>query len=84
MTLEQCIEIIGKSDTKPQKQIILDFKDSGIQVIAGNYGPYIKYDGGNYKIPKDCDASRLTEDECRKIVEEGAPTGKRRWRKGSR
>ena len=84
VTLEQCIEIIGKSDTKPQKQIILDFKDSGIQVIAGNYGPYIKYDGGNYKIPKDCDASRLTEDECRKIVEEGAPTGKRRWRKGSR
>ena len=84
VTLEQCIEIIGKSDTKPQKQIILDFKDSGIQVIAGNYGPYIKYDGGNYKIPKDCDASRLTEDDCRKIVEEGAPTGKRRWRKGSR
>ena len=76
VTLEQCIDIISKSAEKPEKQIISDFKDSGIQVIAGNYGPYIKYSGSNYRIPKGTDAETLTEEDCRKIIEEGAPTGR--------
>ena len=79
--LEKCIEIISQAGTKQEKQIILDFKDSGIQVIAGNYGPYLKYDGNNYRIPKGTAAETLTEEDCRKIIEEGAPTGKSRRRK---
>lgn len=76
VTLEQCIGIIQKDASKQEKQIISEFRDSGIQVIAGNYGPYIKCGGNNYRIPKGTDAGTLTEDDCRKIVEEGTPTGK--------
>ena len=75
VTLEQCVELIMK-DGKPEKQIISDFTDSGIQVIAGNYGPYIKYSGSNYKIPKGTDAEALTEEDCKKIIEEGTPTAR--------
>ena len=78
VSLDQCIEIIENAASKPEKQIISDFTASGIQVIAGNYGPYIKFDGGNYRIPKGTDAETLTEDDCKKIIEEGKPTGKGR------
>ena len=81
VSLDQCMEIIENAALKPEKQIISDFTASGIQVIAGNYGPYIKFDGGNYRIPKGTDAETLTEDDCKKIIEEGKPTGKGR-RKG--
>ena len=64
VSLDQCIEIIENAASKPEKQIISDFTASGIQVIAGNYGPYIKFDGGNYRIPKGTDAETLTEDVC--------------------
>ena len=78
VSLDQCMEIIENAASKPEKQIISDFTASGIQVIAGNYGPYIKFDGGNYRIPKGTDAETLTEDDCKKIIEEGKPTGKGR------
>lgn len=81
VSLDQCMEIIENAASKPEKQIISDFTASGIQVIAGNYGPYIKFDGGNYRIPKGTNAETLTEDDCKKIIEEGKPTGKGR-RKG--
>ena len=83
VTLEQCIEIIAKADSKPEKQIIADFSESGIQVLAGSYGPYIKFDGNNYRIPKGTDAGTLTEEDCKKIIEEGAPTGRGRRKKSS-
>ena len=83
VTLEQCIEIIAKADSKPEKQIIADFSESGIQILAGSYGPYIKFDGNNYRIPKGTDAGTLTEEDCKKIIEEGAPTGRGRRKKSS-
>ena len=79
--LAKCIEIIGQADNKPEKQIISDFSGSGIQVIAGNYGPYIKFSGSNYRIPKGTDAETLTEEDCRKIIEGSEPTSRRRRRK---
>ncbi len=77
VSLEKCIELIDSAGSKPEKQIISDFKDSGIQVIAGNYGPYIKYADGNYRIPKGSDAEALTEEDCKKIIESGKPTGRK-------
>ena len=34
-----------------------------------------KFDGSNYKIPKGTEASSLTEEDCKKIISEGSPTG---------
>lgn len=80
ISLEECISLIDESEKKKANEVIADFKDSGITVINGNYGPYIKYNGGNYKIPSQSDAWKLTEEDCRKIVETTAPTGRRRAR----
>ena len=41
-----------------------------VSVLNGRYGPYIKFDGRNYRIPRGVDAASLTEADCRKIIEE--------------
>ena len=43
-------------------------------------GSYIKFDGNNYKIPSKTDAWKLTEADCKTIVETSDPTGRRRGR----
>ena len=62
-------------------KIIAEYKESDIQVIDGNYGPYIKHAGGNYKIPKGTDPATLTEDKCKEIIAASEPTGRKKRRK---
>ena len=64
------------------QQVIHDF--DGIQVLAGRYGPYIKHDGNNYRIPKGVEASSLTKAACEKIIAENPATNRRRSRRRSR
>ena len=84
ISLQECVELIeaaaGKTEANPP---IADFKDSGIQVINGRYGPYIKSGNSNYRIPKSTDASTLTEEMCKDIIEKSKPTAKghRRFKK---
>ncbi len=79
--LETCVKLIEESLNKKTGGIIAEFKDSDIQVIDGNYGPYIKHAGSNYKIPKGTDASALTEEKCKEIIENSEPTGRKKRRK---
>ena len=79
ISLEECLGLIEESkDATPGGQVLSDF--GSIQVIAGRYGPYLKYDGENYRIPSGEDASRLTEEDCRRIISEGKPTTSARRR----
>ena len=79
--LDSCISLIEESKEKKTGGIIAEYKDSDIQVINGAYGPYIKHNGSNYKIPKDTDPSGLTEDKCKEIISSSEPTGRKKRRK---
>ena len=79
--LETCIKLIADSMNNTKGGIIAEYKDSDIQVIDGNYGPYIKHAGSNYKIPKGTDASSLTEDKCKEIISSSEPTGRKKRRR---
>lgn len=80
VTLEECIDAINANSEKAAANtVISDFTGSGIQVINGRYGPYLKQDGKNYKIPKNTDAQSLTEEACKEIIAASEPT-----KKGSR
>lgn len=82
VTLEECIKLIETDrNTLPINATILEFKDSGLSVLNGRFGPYIKKDGANYRIPKGKDASKLTEQECLDIVNNSKPGGKTYKRK---
>ena len=77
VTLEACIGIIESERTKaPVNSVILEFADSGISVLNGRYGPYIKQDGSNYKLPKGTDPSCLTEEACKEIINNSKPAAK--------
>ena len=79
--LDSCIKLIQDSNSNIRGGIIVEFSDSDIQVIDGSYGPYIKHAGNNYRIPKGTDPTKLTEDKCKEIIANGAPTGRNRRRK---
>ena len=73
--LDTCIALIREDSKKPAAgEPLKQFGD--ISVLSGKYGPYIKFGGSNYKIPKGTDAGTLTEEACKAIIEEGKPTGK--------
>lgn len=79
--LDACIRLIEESLNKKTGGIIAEYKESDIQVIDGNYGPYIKHAGSNYKIPKGTDPTTLTEDKCKEIIETSEPTGRKKKRR---
>ena len=69
-TLEQCIDLIEqKKIFDQQKNIkIFDKEDPKIEVLNGRYGPYIKAEGKNYKIPKSTDPKKLSRVDCLDLI----------------
>ncbi|MBQ1938232.1 MAG: type I DNA topoisomerase [Bacteroidales bacterium] len=80
ITLEKCIELIDSQQNKAAEGPIAHFEASGIQVLNGRYGAYIKANNVNYKIPRGYKAEALTEEDCKKIIAESTPTSKTRRR----
>lgn len=72
ITLDEAVELIEKKRAADANKTLKTFdEDADMQILNGRYGPYIKYKGGNFKIPKSvADPAALTLDECRKIVAE--------------
>lgn len=71
LTAEQALDIV---QGKVTNNAALKSFASGIEILDGKYGPYIKFEGKNYKIPKESDYKTLEEEDCRKIIE-SAPAG---------
>ena len=78
---DTCVRLIEESLSKKAGGIIAEYTESDIQVIDGNYGPYIKHAGSNYKIPKGTDPTTLTEEKCKEIIASSEPTGRKKRRK---
>jgi DNA topoisomerase-1 len=48
---------------------VFDYNGKAIEVLRGQYGPYIKFDKNNFKIPKGGkDATDLTLEDCIAII----------------
>ncbi|MDE7456176.1 MAG: type I DNA topoisomerase [Prevotella sp.] len=71
ITLDEAIHLIQEKRLQEnQKHLKTFFEDSKLEVLNGRYGPYIAYDGKNYRMPKTLHAraAELTYDECMKII----------------
>ena len=77
VTLERALELIRLKQEADANRIIADFKDDGIQVLNGRYGPYITDGKKNAKVPKDRAPPSLTLEECKKLLEEAPERGAR-------
>ena len=68
---EECEKLVSEAISgTAASPSIHEFEEAGISVVNGRYGPYIKYDGRNFRIPRGTDAAALTEEDCRKIIAE--------------
>ena len=69
--LPTCIQIIKDKENFEKQRVIntFDLKDGLIEILNGRYGPYIKRGGKNYKIPKDSDPKKLTQEDCLNLIE---------------
>ena len=83
ISLEECISVIESDSAKKEAVAapLHEWPASGISVINGRYGPYIKHEGRNYRIPKGIDAELLTEEKCQEIIAGGTPTAARKYSK---
>lgn len=85
ISLETAIELIIKKREQEKERHIKTFaEDAKLEVLNGRYGPYIAYDGKNYRMPKDKHehAAELTFEECMDIVNNAPePKPARRKRK---
>ena len=68
LTEAQAIALIEESRNKDVKNVIADFPNSGIQILNGRYGPYLKRGKDNFKLPRKQDPATLTEEECLAII----------------
>ncbi len=72
ITLEEAISLIEeKRQQDNQKHLKIFLEDDKLEILNGRYGPYLSYDGKNYRLPKNLHekAKQLTYDECMKIIQ---------------
>ena len=74
LTLERAIELIREKRESEQKRHIKVFdEDTKLELLNGRYGPYIAYDGKNYRIPKNkqTHVEELSYEECMRTSSRG-------------
>ncbi len=72
ITLDEAVALIQEKRQAESQKHLKSFDAEGkLQVLNGRYGPYIAYDGKNYRIPKAQHprAAELTYDECMAIID---------------
>ena len=80
ITLDAAINLIQKKRLQEAQRHLKTFEeDAKMEVMNGRYGPYVAYDGKNYRMPKALydKASELTYEQCLDIVK-NAPEPKRK------
>ena len=73
ITLDEAIALIQEKRQQDIKKHIKFFlEDPKLEVLNGRYGPYLCYDGKNYRLPKEMHerANNLTFAECKKVIQQ--------------
>lgn len=84
ITLDKAIELIQEKRETEQKRHLKSFaEDEKLELLNGKYGPYIAYDGKNYRLPKNKmeNVEALTYEECMTIIKEAPEPKTARRRK---
>jgi DNA topoisomerase-1 len=75
--LSTCVELIEAKRKADREKFIKSFEEEPIiEVLNGRWGPYIRFQKKNFKIPKDVDPKELTREDCEKLIKEGGASKK--------
>lgn len=82
LQIEEAIKLIEDKEKKDAESVIKTFEEEpGLAILNGRFGPYIKFEKSNYKIPKGTDPKDLTIEICKQIIAEGAKDSKSKAKK---
>ncbi|MDE5999569.1 MAG: type I DNA topoisomerase [Bacteroidaceae bacterium] len=75
ITLDEAIQLIEERRKGEASAHIKTFEeDAELEVMNGRYGPYLKYKGSNYKLPRTIkEPANLTYEECMNIINTPQP-----------
>jgi DNA topoisomerase-1 len=82
--LARAKEILHEKAEAIRNRVIATFNDGAIQILRGQYGPYITDGKKNARIPKDREPTSLTEAECVELIAAAPDRPKRGGRFGNR
>jgi DNA topoisomerase-1 len=71
ISYERAVELLQESAAKQRaaSEPIRTFEEDAAMVIkSGQYGPYIAYNGKNYRLPRGSKVETITYVECQRIV----------------
>ncbi len=72
ITLEEAEALIQAKKQEDEKRHLKKFsEDPQMEILNGRYGPYLAYQGKNYRLPKSLHerAAELSYDECMKVIQ---------------
>lgn len=79
VSLEKAVQVIEAKEAGAASNTIAEFTEEPvIQILKGRYGPYIKSEGKNYKIPKGTEPETLDRAACEELMKAGATNGRSR------
>ena len=71
ITIQEAVKLIDEKRKQEDKKHLKSFEeDSLLEILNGRYGPYLSYDGKNYRLPKSMHEriQDITYEDCMKIV----------------
>ncbi|MDY3091136.1 MAG: topoisomerase C-terminal repeat-containing protein, partial [Porphyromonas sp.] len=71
LSLEEAIALIQAKAEAAERSLLRSFtEENELEIRDGRFGPYIKYQGNNYKLPKGVDIQALSYEEVKQIIEQ--------------
>ena len=70
---DEALGLLQEKQQAESKRHLKTFdEEPDLEILSGRYGPYITYNGANYRIPKNLHerAAELTVDECMTLIHE--------------
>ncbi|NBD96324.1 MAG: DNA topoisomerase I [Gammaproteobacteria bacterium] len=77
VTLDQALELVAGHKQMLKDRIIKTFDGEGIEILKGRYGPFVTDGKRNASVPKDVEPESLDLEQCRKMLDEAPPKGRR-------
>jgi DNA topoisomerase-1 len=71
VTIADAVKLIDAKRKQEAQKLLKAFEeDEELTVLNGRYGPYLAYQGKNYRLPRNMHerAKELTYDECMAII----------------
>ena len=79
---DRAIEIIEEKRKSDREKLIKEFEEnSEVKILKGRWGPYIKYNKKNFKIPKDYKPEDMKLEDCMNLIGSSSKTIKKTIKK---